>query len=131
VVASVILRIAGTDIISVEQPEQNGGPHRINAVFENAAGEVVCRIRENEILVSVLPWDVEIIGPTLHVRNGPRDMALSLTSIPGRGFRVDRLDMVHAGKRVRVESNGDLVLPGENRFSRCGFSNGGTAINIG
>ena len=126
----VILRVRGKDVISIDPPELAGGPHRVNAAFANTSGHPLCRIIDNEIELRVSPWDIEFVGPTPIVKSAPGAIALSLTTIPGEGLRVDQMDIVQAGLRVRIEANGDVVLPGENRFRGGQLAGAGAAIVI-
>jgi hypothetical protein len=106
----VIIRITGTDLVSVAPPELPGAPLRVNAAFKDEAGLTVCQIVDNEIVLRASHWDIEFIGPRLIVKHAPDVVALGLTTFPGQGIRIDALNMVHDGRRVRVTEDGTVVL---------------------
>jgi hypothetical protein len=81
-------------LIALNPPEAPDAPYRLNAKFTDRDNNIVCQVVDNEIIVRNDPWDIEIVGPTLAIRRAPGDIALSLTSLPGQGFRIDRIDTV-------------------------------------
>jgi hypothetical protein len=105
------------------------GPHRLNARFIDAQDRTVCQIVDNEMVIRLAPWDIEFVGPTLMIKNGRADLALKLTTLPGVGVRMDRLDFVHPGGRIQVEESGDLIVNGV-RFTECVMSDGAAAIVV-
>jgi len=111
-----ILRILGDDVLWVNPPEVPGGPARLNAMFQNAGGEAICEIVDNEIRVRKTNWDVEIVGPELTIRNGAGDIALVFRSEAGHSMRIERLRMRHRSVEVLIQKDGLLEFGASNTF---------------
>jgi hypothetical protein len=129
-----VLQVAGDRVIYLSGPEEVGAPSRLNAEFYDSAGSQTCRIVENEVQALSDAWDVTLTGPQLTIRRGHGDIVLQLVSLPGRGIRVERLNMVYRGRRIDlVPDVGVRVRTGsfEITLGSVGVSNGEVALSIG
>ena len=105
------VRIRGFPILSFEEAEAAGGPYRLSASFFNERGRPSLFIRKNEWQVLADTWDVEVVGSSVTVRNGPGQIALQLRFVPGVGLLVDRLEMHCAGYRLSGNAETLEVVP--------------------
>jgi hypothetical protein len=99
----------GDDLLSIQGPEELGGPYRISGTFYNRDGALMAQIIENEWIARLENFDVEIVGQTTTVRRGPGDLALVLTVVPRQEMRINRLDMFHRGVRVYTDERGVCI----------------------
>ena len=113
------LQIGGLPVLQIEDAEAMGGPYLLTASFFNSIGQPSLFIRRNEWQVLADSWDVEVVGASVTVRNGPGEIALRLNFQPGEGLVVERLEMFCAGYRISGSAeNLDIYTPlgGRNRF---------------
>lgn len=141
--ARVIIKHNNEPIFWIDEPEEAGGPFRVNAELRNKYGEVVLSIKDNEWQVRTDNWDVENIGPRTIIRNGKRDIALILLSEPPNrvivekmNMRVDGFTFICDGKRFFVETEAGTRFYGSGAHllnCDCAISheNGGITLGIG
>lgn len=115
----VLLRVRGQDLIAIKPPEAPGAPYRLSAVFHDRKGKLLCQIVENEYVIRSDLWDANIEGATLEIRHAKRDIALSITMLPGVGVRINRIDTFYAGKPVKVEPKSGALQMGQAIFTDC------------
>ncbi|GLQ17733.1 hypothetical protein GCM10007879_19820 [Maritalea porphyrae] len=104
-----IILVNSRPVLWVQTPEEAGGPVRIGAEIRNEQGELIFSIVDNEWRVQNESWDVEVIGKTTTIRNGPGEIALVIRTEPPGDLYVDRMDMSIEGYRFWIQS-GDLYI---------------------
>jgi len=109
---SRILDIEGVDIPRIDRPEIPDGPYQINGVFCDSKGSLIGSIVRNEICYRSQTWDIQIEGCKITFRTGHRQICLALTTIPDKGFRIERIDMMWAGSHVLASDESGLVING-------------------
>ncbi|MCX7429030.1 MAG: HNH endonuclease signature motif containing protein [Planctomycetia bacterium] len=105
----VILEVAGTPLLMVAPPEEEGGPFRLSALFCDSGGKQLLRIECNEWRSPVGTWDIESVGPRLTFRTEPGSIALGLRSEPPGVLVVERMNMVYKGTRI-IAREGDRAI---------------------
>lgn len=88
-----IINVKGDSVLSVMPPEAAGSPHRISGLFTDDTGAITLRIEENQWIAGADNWDVEWVGRTVTIRNGPGQIVLVMTTIPPNKLIVERLNM--------------------------------------
>lgn len=111
----VILRVLGEDLLSIEPPEEAGGPIRVNARLYDGP-KVSLEIENNGIAISADNWDVDIEGDRLTVRRALGEPSLIYRFIPTRGIRIERLNMAHKGISIVVDDGAISVDGNRRRF---------------
>jgi hypothetical protein len=101
--AGTVLLVHGKTLLGVEPAEAPGAPLRVSASFYDENGRPMLQIRRNAIGHRTSNWDIEITGPTVTVRNGPRDIQLKLATVSERGLRIDRLKMAYHNVRLDAD----------------------------
>jgi len=111
------LEIRGFPVLQIEAAEGAGSPYALSArFFFNARGVPSLFIRRNEWQVLADTWDVEVVGASVTIRDGPGNIALRLRFEPGEGLVVERMEMLCAGYRVSGNPDGlDIFPPGGGR----------------
>jgi hypothetical protein len=116
-----LIEINGDSVISISEPESEGGPFRINAHLRDRNGGRILEIDANEWKTPVSNWDVEIVGPRISVRCAARDISLVLRSEPPGRIIIERLEMQHLGTKIRcVENESIEVITREGVTMRSG-----------
>jgi hypothetical protein len=76
------------------------------------------RIADNELLMVTRPWDATIKGRTIRIRKGPGAVAFEAVLHPPHGIAIRSIDMLHRGKRLRLDSFGlSVVIDGRPSIS--------------
>jgi hypothetical protein len=129
----VVIRASGDELLSIEPPEEDGGPFRVSAQLANRDGTEIIRITRNEWSTPTSNWDVQVEGSRITIHNGPGDVAV-VRSDPPAGLVVERLDMFHKGTRLVANEKDGFVVEGVTGASVAatgGFVDGGdVAIDI-
>jgi len=127
----VVLRAAGTDVLRIDPPEQDGAPFRISARLTNRSGNEALTIVENEWRSASGNWDVEVVGPRITIRDAPREIALILRTEPPHGLVVERLNMFESGVHIQA-SETDLTagVGGSTAFTAYSAHFEGCAVGI-
>jgi len=100
--AKSILSVDGFNVLSIHEPEVDGGPFRVNAFLSNSLGTEMIEIVDNEVRASTKNWDVTLKGATLRVWEASRQAALVLRFESDR-IVVERLSMVFRGLEIEVQ----------------------------
>ncbi|MGE5453128.1 MAG: HNH endonuclease signature motif containing protein [Acidobacteriota bacterium] len=99
--AKSILTVDGFSILSIREPEEQGGPFRINAFLSNSSGTEMLEIVDNEVRTSTSNWDITLKGATLKIWEASRKAGLVLRFEENR-IVVERLDMAFRGLEISV-----------------------------
>jgi hypothetical protein len=131
---NVPLQVRGYPLFQVEKPEELNAPYRLTASFFNRQGHPSLFIRQNEWKVFSDSWDVEVIGPSVTVRERPGEIALKLRFVPGEGLIVERLAMYCGG--FHIAGNADelqVQAPGggNTTFTGCLVDNCNVGLSLG
>jgi hypothetical protein len=95
--AKTLIRICGDDVFSISQPEDSGGPFRLDARFFDANSKAILDIVANEWRSSAENWDVEVVGSRISIRKALGVFALILRSEPPGRLVIERMEMNHKG----------------------------------
>jgi len=121
----VLIEYRDVPIFWIDEPEEPGGPFRLNADFRNRSGHVVFSIRNNEWRARTDNWDVESKGPRTIIRNGSRDIALTIRTDPPNQLTVERMDMRVDGLSFKFDGRHFFIqIPEGDRI----YSDGGTFV---
>ncbi len=105
-----LLEFNGERIIAIDPPEQEGGPFRISARICDAEGNLVLEIVENEWRTSTANWDVDVVGPRIKIRNGPRRITMIVRTEPPSRLVFERLELEHRGFCISAHEEKGLTL---------------------
>ena len=64
----VPVEIGGQPLFEIKPPEQSGAPFRFSGTFYDSNGKASLRIADNEWQALNNNWDVEVIGPSIRIR---------------------------------------------------------------
>jgi hypothetical protein len=106
----VLLRVLGDDLLTIDPPEEKGGPIRVNAKLYDGPKPSL-EIEDNAITIGSENWDVEIVGDLLTVRRALGEPSLIYRFVPKAGIRIERVAMEYKGTKVNV-TEGRVVVGG-------------------
>jgi len=101
------IQVSGIPLFKIELPEEEGAPFRLSGIFCDSQGIISLRIIENEWMAASANWDVEVIGGSIIIREGKRNIHLKLVASPPDAIIVERLNMFLNG--LQFEANGDFL----------------------
>jgi hypothetical protein len=108
----IAVQVFGRPILSVEPPEESGGPFQLSAVLCDDQGQTVMEIERNEWRTPVENWDVEVTGRRIICRRAHRDVTLRLRSEPPRLLVVESLSMFYKGFRIVCREDDHMTAVG-------------------
>ena len=122
----VLLRVLGEDLLTIDPPEEDGGPIRVNARLFDGGTTPSLEIEDNAITIGGDNWDVEIVGDLLTVRRAAGEPSLIYRFVPGAGVQIERIAMNYKGvtievtpARVTIAGSGCQISAVHAVFSDC------------
>ena len=104
-----ILQIDGENILSIDPPEVEGAPPRVNARFFDSTKKLVAEIKDNTWLCYSRVWDAESVGNRYIVREKHGQLSIELELLEGH-LSIARLQLQYGKARVEVERNGAIKV---------------------
>lgn len=104
----------------------DGGNLLLNMVLFDQNNEVVLQIMNNELFYSVRPWDVEIEGRRLTIREKARHFLVSILFEPPNKITIDKARLLCNGVEILVKpdhillTNNNTLLRGNNAINTQG-----------
>lgn len=123
---SIPILVKDTPLLQVTPGDAPGEPFRISGFFTDSIGKISLRIENNEWMARATNWDVEVIGPTIKIREGHGKVHLVLTADPPYGLIVTKISMfLHGFQFIGNETEVRIVGPngGEMNFSGMATTN--------
>ena len=128
-----ILVVYGERLLEVEPPEVASAPFRLSGRFYGEDGGLIFEIVRNEWRGPISNWDVELSGPRITIRSGPRRIALMIRVDPPNKLVVERVDMRCQGVGVvGGESGVAVVMPNgqEITLTKCTLGPGEWGVRV-
>ena len=124
------IAIQGKSILSISQPEQRGGPFRLNADFQNSRGEQTVKIVNNEWEFRADNWDIRRSGARIYVYSAKRKIDLVMRPKAPNDFFIKKLDMEMNGYKLLCDGDSVSVHTPDGRHlqyigtyaERCGMA---------
>jgi len=95
------------------------------------SNEKLMRIKDNQLVYSVSPWDIELIGSNLLIRQASREVLLDLLFEPPSRVTVRRAQFLRNGVEVLIRPRYVLLVNTNNVFSGFTVINARSGIVIG
>ncbi|MFY9264351.1 MAG: hypothetical protein WAO61_02845 [Solirubrobacterales bacterium] len=93
--------------------------------------ELLLQIDANEMVYSSTSWDIELIGKTLTMRGGKRDIFVRITFDPPSRVIVDKGHLWRNGIELVIEPDHLLLANNNHRISGCEATNCQLGISVG
>lgn len=98
---ATLIRIRGVDLLSFKPPVEPGSPMLLSGHLADATGATTLKIEENVWSAGDENWDVEVQGPLITIRRGPKDIALQIRVTPPHAIAIERIDMEFDGYHLK------------------------------
>lgn len=126
-----LIEVNGFPILSIKPPEAPSQPYQLSGRFADDTGDITLKIEDNVWSAGADNWDVECIGPRITIRNGLRDIALTLKAEPPTRLIVEKLNMQFEG--ILLRGSGDqleISFDGKHWSQFTGCNMRGCAVGI-
>ncbi len=114
----------GESLLAIEGPGDSNAPFSLSAVFHDASGREIARIRRNEWQGNAENWDIKNEGNKFIIRERLGKASLVLRVNPPSSLTVERLDMFYRGLRIVASLGEDrtvFLVNGEVWFETPGM----------
>jgi hypothetical protein len=103
----------------------------LNLIVFDQFNDVVLRIANNQLFYSISPWDIQVEGKTLVIREKARQFLIRITFDPPNRVVIDKGRLLCNGVEVLVDSNHILVTNNSILISGCSAINCHGGLIIG
>jgi len=103
----------------------------LNLIVFDQFNYVVLRIANNQLIYSVSPWDIQVEGKTLVIREKAKQFLIRITFDPPNKVVIDKGRLLCNGVEVLVDSNHILVTNSSTLISGCSATNCHGGLIIG
>jgi hypothetical protein len=91
---------------------------------------LIMLIVDNELIYSISPWDIELVGRNLIIREAQRKILVDILFEPPSQIKIQRGYFFHNGIEVEIKPESLYIVNNRSRLSSCsGF--GLTGLNLG
>jgi hypothetical protein len=124
-----VLNINGTEILSIQPPEDFNGPPRISGQFFSTTGARILTLDNNIYTAPVDIWDIESKGSSLIFREARRKIVLSIKIVNGESIEVSRVSMAIGDVRVNASSEWLEICKVSEKIKTDRLRYSGTIVN--
>ncbi len=79
--------------------------------------DLMLLITDNELIYSTIPWDIELVGHNLIIREAQREILVDLLFEPPSQIKIQRGHFLHHGIEIEIKQNYLQVLNNHNKYS--------------
>lgn len=91
---------------------------------------LILLIVDNELVYSISPWDIELVGRNLIIREAQRKILVDILFEPPNKIKIQRGHLFHNGIEVEIKPDCVYIVNNRSRFSYCGGA-GLNGLNLG
>ncbi len=102
----------------------------LNLILFDQFNDVVLRIINNHLFYSISPWDIQLVGKTLTVREKARQFLIKITFEPPNKVVIDKGRFLCNGVEILVDSD-HISIPNTTCISGCAAVNCHGGLIIG
>jgi trigger factor len=95
----------------------------LNLVIFDDCNTPVLHIKNNQLYYSTLPWDIQLVGTTLTIREAQRKILLEMEFSPPNKIEIIRGRFLRNGVEVLVRPNNILITNNSTYISGCSAHN--------
>lgn len=103
----------------------------LNLILFDQFNNVVLRIVNNQLFYSISPWDIQLVGKTLTIREKARQFLIKITFEPPNKVTIDKGRFLCNGVEILVNSDHILVTNNSILISGCSTINCHGGLIIG
>lgn len=103
----------------------------LNLILFDQFNSIVLRIVNNQLFYSISPWDIQLVGKTLTIREKARQFLIRITFEPPNKVTIDKGRFLCNGVEILVNSDHILVTNNNILISGCSATNCHGGLIIG
>lgn len=93
--------------------------------------ELLLKIIDNELAYSTIPWDIELVGRNLVIREAKRNILIDILFEPPSKIKIQSGHLMHNGIEIEIKPDYLLVVNTRSKFTRCGTHGRTNALLVG
>lgn len=90
----------------------------LNAFDKN--DDLILQIIDNELTYSIIPWDIELVGHDLIIREAQQKILVDLLFEPPSRIKIQRGHLLHNGIEIEIKRDYLEVMNNGNKLIGCG-----------
>ena len=79
--------------------------------------ELMLLITDNELIYSIIPWDIELVGHNLVIREAQRNILVDILFEPPSRIKIQRGHFMHNGIEIEIKPDYLELMNKHNRYS--------------
>jgi trigger factor len=91
-------------------------------IFDEA-NNLIMFVRQNQLVYSSAPWDIQFISRTLTIRQAAREILITVTFDPPNRIIIEKARLLRNGVELLIDSDGVLIVNNHSLIQRCVFGN--------
>lgn len=103
----------------------------LNMVVFNEFNVPILHIKDNQLFQSAIPWDVQLVGTRLTVREGKGDILIDIEFNPPNRIKINRGRFVLNGVEIFVRPTHILIVNSGGIIARCVAHNCAGGLIVG
>lgn len=103
----------------------------LNMVVFNEFNVPVMHIKNNQLFQSTIPWDIQLVGTCLTIREGKGDILIEIIFNPPNKITINRGRFLRNGVEIIVRSTNILIVNNASFISGCSAHNCSGGLIIG
>jgi hypothetical protein len=107
------------------------GNYLLNVRLFDSCNQLVLEVVQNELVYSIDPWDIELVGRRLTIRSAPRNIYIDCLFAPPNGLILERGRILYNGVELFIRPDYLLLVNNCGLMRGNGFGNCVVALNIG
>jgi hypothetical protein len=100
------------------------------AVFDEF-NKLVLQIKNNQLFYSINPWDIQLVGTTLKIREMQKRILIEIVFNPPNKVIINRGRFLRNGIEILIRPTNILITNDSTLLSHCEFENCHTFLGIG
>ena len=125
-----LISIDGKPVIAILEPEEDGEPLRLTALFTDSKGLPLFAVKNNEWRIPNHVCDAEVIGSKIYIRQSNFRRTLILSAPNRNELLIERAIINVEGNQISFDFKEGMLLPGNNRITNAVISKCKTAIDV-
>jgi len=82
--------------------------------------DVILQITDNELIYSIVPWDIELVGHNLIIREAQREILVDLLFEPPSRIKIQRGHLLHNGIEIQIYQGYLQFMNNGMKMADCG-----------
>ncbi|WP_198036129.1 hypothetical protein [Salegentibacter sp. T436] len=107
------------------------GHFLLNVILFDEFNNPILRIKNNQLLYSVNPWDIQLVGTKLTIREAQRKILIEINFEPPNKIKIQKGRFLYNGVEILIRPENILVINNGIIVSKCKATNCHGGLIIG